>query len=146
MHGADKTVKKQRGRPFLKGHSGNPAGRPVGARGRATVLAERLMDGEAQEITRVAITRAKRGDPVCLRICMDRIVPPRRGRPVQFDLPKFETAADSVGVMECVLKAVACGAITPTEGETISRLVTVWLQNLQAADFERRLTKLESEK
>jgi len=38
---------KQRGPPFPKGHSGNPRGRPPGARNAATVLAEQLLDGEA---------------------------------------------------------------------------------------------------
>lgn len=142
---AETTAKKQRGRPFPKGRSGNPGGRPVGARGRATVLAEKLMDGEAAEITRVAITEAKRGDPVCLRICMDRILAPRRDRAVQFDLPIFETATDAVGGMAHILEAVARGEITPSEGETISRLVTAWIQSLQVADFEQRLAKLESE-
>jgi hypothetical protein len=77
---------------------------------------------------------------------MDRILPPRRDRPVQFDLPKFETAADAVGVMARVLEAVTRGEITPSESETVSRLVTTWIQGLQVADFELRLAKLESER
>ncbi|HVP83466.1 MAG TPA: hypothetical protein VMS78_01975 [Rhizomicrobium sp.] len=104
------------------------------------------MDDEAAEITRVAITKAKRGDPVGLRICMDRILPARRDRAVRFDMPKFETAIDAVGVMARILESVACGELTPTEGETISRLVTAWIQSLQVADFEQRLAKLESER
>lgn len=141
----DSTAKKQRGRPFPKGRSGNPSGRPIGARNRATIVAEALMDADAPEIARVAIKKAKSGDPVCIRICMDRIIPPRRDRAVQFDLPNFETAADAVGGMAHILEAVARGEITPSEGETISRLVTAWIQSLQVADFEQRLAKLESE-
>src|SRR6266478_189037 len=48
---ADKTAGKQRGRPFLRGESGNPAGRPMGARHKATVAAEALLDGEAEALT-----------------------------------------------------------------------------------------------
>lgn len=104
------------------------------------------MDDEAAEITRVAISKAKRGDPIGLRICMDRILPPRRDRAVRFDMPKFEAASDAVRVMARILEAVACGEITPSEGETISRLVTAWIQSLQVADFEQRLAKLESKR
>lgn len=51
----DTAAPKQRGRPFQKGHSGNPQGRPPGA---ATVIAEQLLEGEAATITRKAIELA----------------------------------------------------------------------------------------
>jgi len=40
-------------------------------------------------ITRKAIELAKRGDLVALRLCLERIVPPRRDRPVNFTLPEI---------------------------------------------------------
>lgn len=43
---------KQRGCPFSKGRSGNPRGRPPGARNAATVIAEQLLDGEAEALIR----------------------------------------------------------------------------------------------
>ena len=39
---------KQRGRPFEKGRSGNPAGRPRGSRNRSTLAAQMLLQGEAE--------------------------------------------------------------------------------------------------
>jgi hypothetical protein len=54
----DTAAPKQRGRPFQKGHSGNPQGRPPGARNAATVIAEQLLEGEAATITRKAIELA----------------------------------------------------------------------------------------
>ena len=68
---------KQAGR-FEKGRSGNPAGKPPGARNRATLAAEKLLDGEAEALTRKAIERAKEGDGVALKMCLDRIIPVRR--------------------------------------------------------------------
>ncbi len=47
---------------FKPGQSGNPHGRPRGARNRATVAAEELLDGEADALTRKAIELAKQGD------------------------------------------------------------------------------------
>ena len=42
-------ISRQRGRPFQKGVSGNPNGRPLGARNKATLRLEALLDatGEA---------------------------------------------------------------------------------------------------
>ncbi len=69
---AETTAPKQRGRPFQKGSSGNPQGRPPGARNRTTLAAEALLDGEAEKLTRKAVTLALKGDVACLRLCLDR--------------------------------------------------------------------------
>ena len=109
------TASKQRGRPFPKGRSGNPAGRPPGARNAATLAAEQLLDGEATTITRKAIELAKLGDMVAVRLCLDRIVPPRRDRPVHFALPPLNSADDAGKAIAAIATAVASGELTPTE-------------------------------
>ena len=57
-----KTAGKQRGRPFKKGQSGNPSGRPQGSRHKATLAIEELLDGEADKLTRKAVEMALEGD------------------------------------------------------------------------------------
>jgi Family of unknown function (DUF5681) len=57
---AENTAPKQRG-GFRPGQSGNPAGKPKGARNRTTLAVEALLQGEATAITRKAIERAKAG-------------------------------------------------------------------------------------
>jgi len=75
------------GRPFVKGLSGNPAGKRPGTRNRATLIAEELLDCEARSLVRQSIDDAKGGDGVMTRFCVGRIIGPRRDRPVRFDLP-----------------------------------------------------------
>jgi hypothetical protein len=82
MPDAEKTVEKQRGRPFEKGKSGNPGGRPKGSRNAATLALEILLDGQAQALTQKAIDLALTGDIPAPRLCLDRILPPRKNRPV----------------------------------------------------------------
>jgi Family of unknown function (DUF5681) len=43
---ADNTAEIQRGRPFEKGVSGNPTGRPRGSRNATTLALEALLDGQ----------------------------------------------------------------------------------------------------
>jgi hypothetical protein len=76
---------------FMRGQSGNPAGRPRGAGNKTTLAVEALLDGEAKTITRKAIELAKAGDISALRLCLDRIAPPRKDRPVLFDVPKINS-------------------------------------------------------
>ncbi len=119
----EKSGQKQRGRPFAKGQSGNPAGKPKGARNRSTLAAEALLDGEAEKLTRKAIEMALAGDVVALKLCMERIIPPRKDRLVQFDMPSLEGAPGPEGAIPALLQAVSEGRITPNEAGTILGLI-----------------------
>src|SRR5215213_5905663 len=92
--------------PFQKGQSGNPKGRPVGSRHKATLAVEVLLDGEAEALTRKAVEMALGGDTVALRLCLDRLLPVRRDRHVPFALPPLETAADAVKAIAALVRAV----------------------------------------
>jgi Family of unknown function (DUF5681) len=138
------TAKKQRGRPFQKGQSGNPAGRPKGSRHRTTLAMEALLDGEAELITRKAVEMALTGDATALRLCLERLLPARRDRPVAFTLPKLETAADAVKATAAIVEAVSLGELTPSEAGELSKLVEGFRSALTTAELEERLAKLEA--
>jgi Family of unknown function (DUF5681) len=140
---AERTATKQRGRPFQKGCSGNPQGRPPGARNAATVTAELLLDGEAATITRKAIELAKQGDLTALRLCLERIVSPRRDRPVNFALPSMSSAGDASKALATIMAAVASGELTPVEAAELSRVIEGYVKTLEATEIERRLRFLE---
>ena len=112
-----------RGRPFKKGRSGNPRGRPAGSRNKRTLAAAVLLDGESEALTRKAAELALAGDPTALRLCIERILPPCRERPVKFTLPPIENAADISAAMNAVTSALARGIITPGEAERIANVV-----------------------
>jgi hypothetical protein len=144
---AENTAPKQRGRPFERGKSGNPNGRPKGARNNATVLAEALLDGEANAITRKLIDKAIEGDTTALRLCLERLLPPRRGRPVAFELPPtIETAADAVRASSAVLTACAAGNLSPSEATEIMSMISSHIRLLETTEIEARLTALEKTK
>jgi hypothetical protein len=131
-------------RRFSKGQSGNPNGRPPGTRNKATESAELLLDGEAEALTRKAVELALEGDAVALRLCLDRIIPPRRGRRVQLGLPLLRGAADLGGTMAANTTAARQGAITPGEAAELARVVDIFVGAVETSDFERRLQQLEA--
>jgi hypothetical protein len=122
--------------------TGNP-GKPKGTRHKATQAALALLDGEAEALTRQAVTMALGGDTTALRLCLERIAPPRRDAPVTFDLPPMETARDAAKAAGAVLGAVADGDLTPTEGAHIMALVETYRRTLETSDLEARLRYME---
>jgi hypothetical protein len=50
-----------------------------------------LLDGDAEKIVRKTIALGLNGDVAALRLLLDRILPPRRDRPVAFSLPALAT-------------------------------------------------------
>src|ERR1700710_2221887 len=110
---------------FGAGRSGNPSGRPKGARNYTTRAIEALLDGEAETLTRKAIELAEEGDTVALRMCLDRLIPPRKDRPITFDLPPIETAGDPPKATGAIVSAVAAGELTPAEAVEISKTLDV---------------------
>jgi hypothetical protein len=130
---------------FKRGHSGNPNGRPKGSRNKLTCAIESLIDGEGEEIARKAIELAKAGDMAAIRLCLDRIAPPRKDRYVRFDLPKMETAKDAATAGAAIVGAMANGELTPSEAGELIRMVESYARTLQVSDFEARLERLEKE-
>ena len=146
---ADDSNQKQwkqrvRGRPFEKGHSGNPAGRPPGIRNRASLIGENLLSGEVEALTRKAVQQALAGDAVALRLCIERLIPRVRERAVTIALPPVRSAADIAPMMAVIAEAVAQGGITPSEAGELGRLVEAFVRAIETSEFERRLHALEA--
>ena len=140
---AENTAGKQRGRPFQKGQSGNPDGRPKGSRNATTIALETLLDGQATALTQKAIELALTGDMAALRLCLDRILPPRKDRPVTFALPPIGGAQDAAATISAVLTAVAVGEITPADAGEISKLIEVYVKAFATAELAERVARLE---
>jgi Family of unknown function (DUF5681) len=128
--------------PFEPGQSGNPAGRPPGARSKRSMLVESTFADEAEAVARQAIEQAKAGDMAAIRMIVDRLAPARRDRPIDFALPPLITARDSVTALAAVAAALANGELTPSEATALCKLIDSQLRALEATTFEERLTKL----
>jgi hypothetical protein len=118
----DKTEKKQ-GR-YKKGQSGNLNGRPKGSLNQTTLACMELLSGEAEAITRKAVNMALKGDITALRLCLERLVPQKKERPISINLPAIEKDADLPTFTGALLEAVTRGEITITEAQGLLALAT----------------------
>ncbi|MDO9083868.1 MAG: DUF5681 domain-containing protein, partial [Humidesulfovibrio sp.] len=143
---ADNTAPKQRGKPFPKGKSGNAQGRPRGSRNRATLLAQGLLDGQAEALVQALVQKALAGDVAALRVAIERLVPPCRDRalaPNGLRLPKLrpENLAEASAV---ILRAVVRGKLTPVEGASLAGLLETHRRCVEQCELERQVEELRN--
>ncbi len=129
------------GKPFKKG---NP-GRPKGSLNKVTLAAQALLDGEAEALTRKAIEKALDGDATALRLCLERLCPPRKMRSVTIALPKVKDAAGVASAQNAVVQAVASGEVTPDEGIALTTILDARRKAIETLDLEARITALEEQ-
>jgi len=129
---------------FEPGQSGNPKGKPRGALNQTTRAALELLDGEAQALTRKAVELAQDGNVVALRLCLERIIPARRERPITLKLPKVGSVGDIPETLGVIIEAVAGGHITPGEGQSVAGMLGAYCKAAELVNHEARLEALES--
>ena len=121
---------------------GNP-GKAKGTRWKQSRAAEQLLEGESEALTRKAIEMAKAGDTTALRLCLERLVPARKDRTIEFELPSVKTAADHPIALGAILTGVATGEITPAEAHALSGVLEQHRRALETADIDERLRAIE---
>jgi hypothetical protein len=123
--------------PFQPGQSGNPAGRPRGARNKTTILLEELIERDGAALAHHFVEQAKRGNARALSCLMGMILPKRKGAPIEIDLPPLAKASDAPVAIAAIISAVCGGELTPEEGISLTRMVEAFLRTKQ------RVEKLE---
>jgi hypothetical protein len=111
-----------RGKPWVKGQSGNPVGRPSRAY-KAASVAHALFDRKTPELVDRAIAWCQGRDRGMLRAYLQRLVPPRREAPVYLGLPPLETRDDLTAALTKVANAVVQGDIPTMQGERLVRML-----------------------
>lgn len=126
---------------FKAGQSGNPAGRPKGALGKATRWREAL-EPHGDDLFKVAVDHALDGDMTALKLCLERISPPVKptSDPVLFDL-SGDTLSDKA---ESVLQAIAGGVIDVDSGRKLIGAISDLGKIIEVDSILERLEALES--
>ena len=111
-------------------------GRPKGSRNKATIAIDSLLEGQAEALTQTAISKALDGDSIALRLCMDRIAPPMKDKPVVFPAEWLSSTKKVETCMREIMQQVAF-----VDEATTAAAMTPHLQHrirgaLNAAGFE----------
>ena len=143
---AENTELKQRrgkGKPFQPGQSGNPAGKPMGAKNKATRLAQSLLDGEEEALVRKVIELAKGGDLQALKVCLDRLIPPMKAQSalIHVEIPK---TANLIDTADALLRAAAGGELSPDIASQLISAVGTIARVTEIEDLKQRLSALEA--
>ena len=125
------------------GQSGNPSGRPRGARHAALLALDVIGAEAAQDVLAAVVTAAKAGDMRAADLLLRRLWSERKGRPVAIDLPTLETAADLAAGLGAVAAHVAAGALSPEEGQAVAGILEAQRRAVETVDLARRLAALE---
>ncbi|KVU85019.1 hypothetical protein WL38_25870 [Burkholderia ubonensis] len=126
---------------FKKGQSGNPAGKPKGARDKRTALRE-LLQPHAADLVAKAVELAKAGDTTALRICIDRCIPAIKAKDAPVDLPDLTGSLTEQG--QAVMRAMAAGRITPDEANAVMQVISAQARIIEVDELEKRLAVLEN--
>lgn len=111
------------GRPWIKGQSGNPAGRPPKRAHVAAYVANSLINRQTVPLTRKQIELALAGDKAMLRLCHDSIAPPRAEAPIDLQLPRIDNRADVRAAMKAVADAAMRGTIASAQSLRLLRML-----------------------
>jgi hypothetical protein len=132
--------------PFVKGQSGNPAGRPVGSRNKFTSEMQDALEECGLPLIQRLLELAGEGNTGAMRQCLDRLMGKHRASSVQLpapDSPNYVLAA-----LTEIHRAVGAGEIASDEAsrlvDFVGRTARVLASKAAAElDFDERLARCE---
>lgn len=139
----DKSARKQRGsgRPWPKGKSGNPRGRPKGSGQQSQLRAAILED--APEIIAALALQAKKGDSISARILLDRVLPALRAEVAPVVIEGMGSGSLTERA-ERALEAAGGGEVSTEAAGALVGALAALARIREADELERRIAALEA--
>ena len=126
---------------FKKGESGNPDGRPKGAKDKRTQYRE-LFEPHADVLIQKAIDLALAGDTACLKMCIDRLVSPFRAKNATVTLDDIEGTLTEKG--EKIINAMGSGELSPSDASSMLSALAAQARIIEIEELEKRVSDLEA--
>jgi hypothetical protein len=94
-------------------------------------------------LVRKAIELAKQGDVTALRLRIERLIPRRLERPIEFEMPLISEAKDAVIALSRITEGVARGELNAGEAGSLVSLVEASVKAIEVCTLDHRIAKLE---
>jgi Family of unknown function (DUF5681) len=132
--------------PFVKGQSGNPAGRPVGSHNKHTREMHEALEESGPAFIQQLLLLAGQGNPAAMRQCLDRLM--GKNRPSGVVLPSPNSPTYIFDALTEIHRALGAGEIASDEAIRLVDLVGRTARVLAAKavaeiDFADRLERCE---
>lgn len=131
---------------FAPGVSGNPAGRPRGARDKRTEFLDALLGDDGEAIVAKLVQQARAGKPWALRVAVEKLLPARRDRRVEVKLPPVDSTESVCGAIAEVIQLAARGELTVDDAGAFLRLIDAQRKAIETNDLRVRIELLEAER
>jgi hypothetical protein len=102
-----------------------------------------MAESDAVDLLDHVLGKAKQGDMQAATLVLQRIWPPRRGRPLRFDLPALNTTADLPRAVAAIVNAVSDGTLSPDEAQSIAAVLEQHRRAIETVELEQRIAALE---
>jgi len=126
---------------FKPGESGNPDGRPKGAKDKRTQYRE-LFEPHADGLIEKVIEMALAGDTTCLKMCIDRLVSPFRAKDTTVTLDDIEGSLTEKG--EKIINAMGEGELSPSDASSMLSALAAQARIIEIEELEKRVSDLEA--
>lgn len=124
---------------WVKGQSGNPAGRAKGVGEVSRLRAD--IAKHVPKIVRALVARALDGDPAAAKLLLERTVPPLKSVDQSAALSLSAGSLTEQGA--AIFEAVAKGAVSAEQGRALLAGLDTLARLRESDEFERRLARLE---
>lgn len=96
-----------------------------------------------EELVQKCVEMALSGDGTAMKFCLDRLIPSRKDRPVNLDLPQMKCVEDTIKAIAVISSGVADGELTPSEGQVLSGMVENYRKAIETTELEEWISELE---
>ncbi len=128
---------------FVKGHSGNPNGRPVGSGYKQKLFMQHIMPIKEELIAKMK-EMALAGNEQMLKLLIERILPKPTDTPVSFHLDQNKLDESSLlEASEDMLRRVSDGDLLPDEGKNVSDLIKGHRDALVLQTLSKQMQELQ---
>ena len=125
---------------FKKGVSGNPKGRPRGIIDKRQKL-QLALEEKAEELLKIIIERAMKGDTQMQRVLLGRLIPPAKPESSRqfICLPEGSLSEQA----DAVIQAVGKGEFPTSNAHELLSAMSLSLKIKETEELEQRVGKLE---